>query len=129
MAQQIESECDCDWPEGKGLGVCKDLIPDQATGLSAAVQQRVLERFYVGSGQYREKDEYFVTGRPVHDFETYLRKIERHLMQAMQDYVGGTSPTEDNLAAVADNAILAMQHQERKTDRPKTEPKTESNNA
>ncbi len=102
-----------DWPEGKGLGVPCDLIPAK-DGISWAVRQRITDRFYLGNDQHGEKDKYWTDGEPVHDFPTYLEKAGRHLATAMADW-----QVEDHLAAAVCDLILAMQHQARKTDRPK----------
>jgi len=123
MAQQIESEFDCDWPEGKGLGVCRDLIPGAyVRGMSPAVGARVDARFGVGLEQHgRGAKDYLVTGEPKYDFRTYLEKAGRHVKASLDAFENPDEPglcDEDHLAAAACDLILAMQHEARKTDRP-----------
>jgi len=127
MLPDFVDGCDqsVDGAPGAGLAIPLDLMPSQQTGMSPAVQQAVLDRLYVGNDQHGPRDEYFQTGKPVHDFPTYLDKAMRHLATAIAEYQSGATAQEDHLAAVACDILLAMQHRARGTDKPKSYAKSE----
>jgi len=110
----IEPECDCDWPQGDGLSVFPELLPDaHKYYIALAVGQRIDGRWYLGNDQLGADDKYLTEGKPQYELWDYLEKIGRHLAAVVADFKAGTKPTEDHLAAIACDAILAMQHEER----------------